>query len=185
MSLNLEHKTRPNIQLRLATEDDINFIFHSWLKSYRNSQVVRNLNNSVYYTEHHKVIEHTAKSAMFIIACAASDPLHLYGWACAEMIDGVFCLHYVYVKHAFRGLGIASILIQAFEHDFETMGIYSHKHNASDYFSKRFNLIYHPYVLYAPYANRAGGYLEFKTSETKPELNSNQTEYETEEADNE
>jgi hypothetical protein len=135
------------IRLRPANEEDVPFIFSSWLKSFRTSHFANKLVNSVYFAEHHKLIEKIVKNAHVIVACNNSDPSQIYGWVCAQQIEGIFTLHFVYIKHPFRKMGLARLLINSFEQA-DTAGIYTHHTHAMDYIAPKFNLMYHPYVLF-------------------------------------
>jgi GNAT superfamily N-acetyltransferase len=42
------------------------------------------------------------------LACDPSDPDTVWGWSCSE----VDCLHFLYVKNAFRGFGIGRLLLR-------------------------------------------------------------------------
>lgn len=141
----------PKVQLRPANAEDISFIFNSWLKSFRNSYFSKNIVNTVYFTEQHKVIEGILKTSTVIVACNPDDISQVYGWICAERIDGIFCLHYLYVKHSFRSLGIGRILFNSFEHDQTCAGIYTHATRPGETLGIKFNLIFHPYVLFSTY----------------------------------
>lgn len=137
---------KEQIRFRPANEEDISFIFSSWLKSFRNSQFAKNLVNSVYFTEHHKVIEKIVKSSHVIVACNEQDTSQIYGWICAQQVDGIFCLHYIYVKHPFRKMGLARALINFFEHGKDCAGVYTHHTRVFEILAIKFNLIYHPYI---------------------------------------
>jgi len=142
-----ESTPRPPVRLRVAVAEDISFIFNSWLKSYRNSNQAHLVCNSIYFSEQHKLIERLVKDSKVIVACNNEDPTQLYGYICAGNIEGIFCLHYLYVKHSFRGLGIATALINAFEHDVSSAGIFTHMTKPMERLAIRFNLVYHPYIL--------------------------------------
>ena len=57
-----------------------------------------------------------------LVACDPQMPQTIFGWCCAEVLDGVLTVHYVYVKEAFKarhdtgfeGLGIGTALLMAF-----------------------------------------------------------------------
>lgn len=144
---------QPKVFLRPANEEDISFIFNSWLRSFRTSFFARSVVNSIYFTEQHKVIENCLKTSECIVACNPDYPSQVYGWICAEKIDGIFCLHYLYVKHDFRKLGIARILFNAFEHG-EGAGIFTHYTKSCERLSIKLNLIYHPYILFSTYSKK-------------------------------
>jgi GNAT superfamily N-acetyltransferase len=135
------------IRLRAATANDVSFIFNSWLKSYRNSLATKLIANEVYFNEHHKIIERLVKSCKVIVACSDKDPNQLYGYIVAGEQEGCFVLHYIYIKHSFRNMGIAKLLLNSFSHDPAIAAVYTHHTRVCDKLAPRFNLIYHPYLL--------------------------------------
>ena len=144
-----------NIKLRIrdATETDVNFIFNSWLKSYRDSEFAKHIANEIYFAEHHKLVERLLKTNNVSVACDQSDPDHIYGFICAGHTDGIFTVHYLYVKHTFRRFGIATALLDNLGHNKSSIGIYTHHTLAAPLFAKAYNLVYHPYVLGASIAD--------------------------------
>ncbi len=147
-------KTKLPIRLRTANPEDIGFIFNSWLKSYRSSSVATKVINTIFFAEQHKLIERLLANATVIIACNDNDPSQIFGWAVAERIQGIFAIHYIYVKHSFRRMGIANELIKAFGHDGSEAGIYTHYTAHMDQVAPKYNLLYHPYVLSQNYAKK-------------------------------
>lgn len=139
------------VRLRQATEADAPFIFNAWLKSFRNSPLARTLNNTTYFSEHHKVIEKILKNSDTIIACNNNDPNQIFGFISASKVEGIFCLHYIYVKHTFRKLGIGSQLLNVFEHDPTTASIYTHHTKTAEKLAPKFSMMHHPYVLFNNY----------------------------------
>jgi len=133
--------------LRRADEKDISFIFNSWLKSYRNSLFAKSVSNTIYFSEHHKIVEKLAKTSEIIIACNPDDPEQIYGYACAEKIDGIFCLHYIYVKQPFRRLGVGNFLLNAFDRDISEPAVHTHQTKIAELLAAKFNTVYHPYLL--------------------------------------
>lgn len=140
-------KTLP-IVIREAQEGDIPFIFNSWLQSFRSGLMPKKVDNTIYFSEHHKVIERLIKRAPTLIACDPADPATIYGYLCYEKIDGVFVLHYCYVKHTFRAMGVMRQLLAATEQDFKNnSGVFSHMTMIFERLALKYNLIYHPYIL--------------------------------------
>lgn len=135
------------IRLRPATQDDVPFLFSSWLKSYKYSLWAKNITNTIYFAEHHKVIERLLKNYNVIIACNNDDPTQIFGFICAGKVDGIFCLHYIYVKHSFRNLGIGKQLLNAFQHDASTAAVYTHHTRIAERLAPKYNFVYHPYLL--------------------------------------
>jgi len=150
-SKSLQNNQLP-ILLRPANKDDISLIFNAWLKSYRSAKAVQDISNEIYYSEHHKVIERILKNYDVIIACNEDDRSQIYGFICAGYTDSVFTLHYLYVKHTFRNMGIAKALLNSYSHSREFAAIYTHRTKPAEKLAERYNLIYHPYVAMDPEA---------------------------------
>lgn len=137
------------IRIRKATEADVPFIFSSWLKSYRQSPTVRNIANTSYYTEHHKVIENLLQSCEVYVACKDTDTAEIYGFICAEVVSGIFVLHYVYTKHTYRGLGIANQLLSAYERA-DGAAMYTHFTMPATKLAEKYMFVYNPYIALLP-----------------------------------
>jgi hypothetical protein len=144
----MERKIENNqIDIRDVAPEDLPFIFNSWLKSYRNGGIPKFVDNTIYFSEHHKLIERLLQRATTKVACSPTDPTNIYGYICYERIDGVYVLHYAYVKHTFRNLGILRAMIKASGHDGETAGALTHGSGVTDRIGAKFKLTYHPYIL--------------------------------------
>lgn len=144
------------IRIRAASQEDVAFIFNSWLKSYRNSHFSRYIDNTVYYSEHHKLIERLVSDNQVLIACNTEDPNQLYGYICAGRVDNFLVVHYIYVKHSFRNLGIGKQLLNAFDHDPSVAGIYTHHTKLADRLGPRYNFVFHPYLMFNSVENSDG-----------------------------
>ena len=136
------------IRFRAATVEDANFIFNSWLKSYRHSHFARLVTNAIYYSEQHKIIERLVKDCKTIVACNESDPTQIYGYINGGTVDGFLVINYLYVKHSFRNMGIGRALLNVFDHDPSTASIYTMHTRIADTLAPRFNMVYHPYILF-------------------------------------
>jgi len=134
------------IRIRPAIEEDIPFIFSTWLKSFRDSFFAQNISTTIYYAEHHKVVERLLKSCSVFVACSDKDISQLYGYICAEEIDSILVVHYVYVKHSFRWLGIGRQLLNAVHHNATNVSIYTHNTKVSRGLANKFNFVHSPYV---------------------------------------
>lgn len=135
------------ISLRPATSEDVSFIFSSWLKSYRGSPFARNVANEIYFNEHHLLIEKLVRENEVIIACNNEDENQIYGYIVAGKTESIFTLHYIYVKHNFRSMGIGAALLNHFEHDASVASIYTHYTRLCDKLGPKYNFIHHPYIL--------------------------------------
>ena len=135
------------VMLRKVIPSDISFIFSSWLKSYRSSNFAKNISNTIYYKAHHNLIETLLRYSDVIIACSSTDQDQIFGYMVASRIDGIFTIHYAYVKHPYRKLGIGTMMLGAFDHDFSTVGCYTHDTYIAHRLSVKYNLVYHPYLM--------------------------------------
>ena len=140
-------RVKPHVRLRKATQEDVGFIFNAWLKSYKTSLFAKNVTNTIYFAEHHKVIERLLKNHETIIACNDEDPSQIYGFINAGKVEGIFCLNYIYIKQAFRNLSIGKTLLNAFEHDPTIASVYTHHTRMAERLAAKYNMVYHPYLL--------------------------------------
>lgn len=108
--------TPPKLILRPAAPEDLNLIRHDWFLSYRHSTDVR---PDVYDRGQNALMERLIERCPPIVASLEAVPEEIVGWVCRDVVSPV--VHYVYVKHAFRRVGIASALIAgAKNHTHET-----------------------------------------------------------------
>lgn len=102
--------TTPPIAIRAGEADDLPFIFSAWLKSYRRSPTVKDVPAKVYFAKQHDLIERLLTRSGVLIAHPEGDPSTILGFAVVSPID-TQTIHWVYVKHAFRRMGIARRLL--------------------------------------------------------------------------
>lgn len=137
---------KPPIRLRPANAEDVSFIFSSWLRSFRGSLFASSIMNEIYFSEHHKTIEKILKHYEVIVACNTEDPSQIYGFICAGYTDNILTIHYIYVKHPFRRMGIAKAMLESYEYNHEYVGVYTHQTKIAQKLANKYNLIYHPYI---------------------------------------
>lgn len=95
-----------------ARETDENFVYDSWGNSYRDACIAAwgPMDKAVYYKRlGRRIAALLIRGAELKLAVDPADPLLFLGWICAEPP----LLHYVYVKRAYRGQGIALSLLAA------------------------------------------------------------------------
>lgn len=139
------------IQLRQPHGEDIPFMFNSWLHSYRHSLHVKNISNTVFYGEHHKVLERIMKRSEAVIACNPEDPNQIFGYIVYERITGILVVHYCYVKQPYRRLGICHQLLNAAGRKKDEPICYTHETFLGNKISGRLRALYNPYVVYNGY----------------------------------
>ena len=133
--------------VRPAIGADLNFIFSSWLKSYRNSDWAKPMHNNVYYTAHHALIEDLLTHSQVYVACSVANQADIFGWAVAQRIKGIFTVHYVYVKHTFRQMGIANLLMKCFDRAEDEASCYTHHTHLAKKLASPRGFLYNPYLL--------------------------------------
>jgi hypothetical protein len=143
-----ETQSTPNplksqVLIRDASEADVPFIFNSWLKSYRNSSACRSVTNPVYFAFQHRLIEDLLQHSFVKVVHAASDSNQLLGYIVYGEQEGIKIIHYVYVKHAFRNMGMCKMMLQ----DSGVVGgFYTHETPSGARAAEKLQLVYNPYL---------------------------------------
>ena len=134
------------ILIRKAVAADVPFIFSNWLKSYRDSNFAHCISTTVYFTEHHRVVERLLKSCDVYVACNEKDTSELYGFICAQQLEGILVIHFTYVKHIYRMLGIGTMLLNSLNHDASKASMYTHHTRPCKVLAPKFRLVHSPYL---------------------------------------
>lgn len=96
------------------TKNDKNFIFSTWLRGLRyGNDWFLSVNNDVYFECYHKVIERILAhpDAQVVVACLKDDPEVILGYSVTRFINDKTVLDWVFVKKAWRSIGIAKALV--------------------------------------------------------------------------
>lgn len=102
------------IKLRPVASTDVDFLISSWTKSYRQSYFAQKIPNEIYFTEHKKIIARRFQDSSALIAYHDRDEDQICGYivyAPAKHRTACLLVHYVYVKHPFRRLGVGKALL--------------------------------------------------------------------------
>lgn len=153
------------IMLRPGVAKDESFISNSWLKSFRGSPINKDIPARVYYYFQHKVLEKLVNRSEVIVACNSDNSDEIFGYICAEVLDEVNVIHYIYVKEAYRGYGIANQLVDKVMRMFgerpvcythKTSIFAQHKSKITEGFNRVFRdvvrdrgYVYHPYLIHS------------------------------------
>lgn len=126
--------------IRPAHREDRPFIFSSWLKSYRDSLPL--VWNGTYYAGQHSLIESLLDDDQteIVVAGPVGDDLTIFGWAVRSKPSTLRALHYVYVKEAFRRMGIGAFLAGEFQ-------VATHMTKYGQLALKGRPVVYNPYLL--------------------------------------
>lgn len=141
------------VLIRPVETADVNFIFNSWLKSYRHgSYFAKKIRDTVFYKYHHMVCDAILRrpTTRVLMACDPEDPSVIYGYLVYEKLNTDlhnwgYVLHYAYVKSPFRKLGVGAELLKASELDPNRCAL-SHWTMDTDFIAKKF-----PEITYTPY----------------------------------
>lgn len=134
------------IEVRAAKLDDLPFIYSTWLRSYRHSsQFAKKITNEIFYDMHHRVIDSfITRGGTVLIAHAKGEPDVILGYLCMESVGSI--LQYIYVKEAFRKMGIGKALFEYSKLPEDTT--FTHWTNSTNWITKKLTkLNYNPYLL--------------------------------------
>lgn len=136
---------QPKVKLRPAMKEDLNFILNSWLKSYRSSPFAAKMINKVYFSNHQEVIKSILADNLITVACNPEDEGQIFGYMVFNTLPGnVLLIHYTYIKHTYRRMGIAKFIYDAIKTD--DLGVlYTHHTKYADFLSNKLTLIFDPY----------------------------------------
>lgn len=128
--------------IRNANQDDISFIYSTWLQSFHYDSWAKQVQKSVFFDNYKRVIDKILLNADVDVACVNDQPNVILGYIVTE--PGI--LHYCFVKEAFRSFGIAKDL---FAGRFENQALVTHKtRTATPIFRKHDKLVFNPFLLY-------------------------------------
>lgn len=135
------------VRIRRATKRDIPFITNSWLRSLRNAPQVQGIPNNTYYYQHHKLLEQLIPRSVVLVICNENDEDQILGWCCAEVVDTALVVHYVYIKHPFRKLGLATRLVKLLEESEQPPAImHTHMTEIGRRIVKEKDWVFNPYL---------------------------------------
>ena len=97
------------IEIRLLQPDDLPFVFNSWLKSFRSSTFAQAIDDKVYFSQQHKLIEHLLTKSVTLIATPKGAPTTILAYLVFEPDSKV--IHYAFTKFHFRRVGLGRELL--------------------------------------------------------------------------
>ncbi len=108
--------TKLDIILRHCAQNDMDFVFDSWMRSFRKAGVNRLIPEDYYKAWQSKRIEQVLKSgSKILIACSADNIDSVLGWLCYTTYDGEPVVHFTYVKSKYRRSGLAKMMFNKAE----------------------------------------------------------------------
>ena len=138
------------ISYRPMNPKDNGFLYSTWLKSYRQMPYAQNMSNDTFFYHHKQVVEKilAKPETVITIICEDTDPNHIYGYSVVEKYGDASIIHYVYIKHSYRKLGLAGSLLKS---QIPLLGqkltFVSHESRHHQAFKSKFALEYNPYII--------------------------------------
>lgn len=142
---------KPQVLLRHPTPEDLKFVRHSWFESYRKGGLAPLVGFDVYAAGMNKLLDRLLHGDVHV-AYATEVPDEIVGWVCRNELVTTRVprhLHYVYVKQAYRRLGIATQLIEDVKCG-PISNMYTHETRAGRGFAQKLALRFNPYLLFNP-----------------------------------
>ena len=135
-------------KIRSYQYSDKEFITSTWLRSNRdNSKIAKSIPKSVYFTETDKLINKILDESRIIVACNPKDPAHIFGYLVYQPLDNDTVIHYLYVKKAFRGYGIAKAMFAEFTPTQKVF--YTHEPKNLDLLIRYQTAIFNPFLFWS------------------------------------
>lgn len=142
------------MKFRSRTEGDHNFIFASWMRSFRsNSQWAKQISSGIYNTKHPKLINELLANSGSIVACSSDMPDQIFGFAIYQpSVENIAVIHWLYVKEIYRKMGVGNALfretLMAANHDLKMPVAVTHDSRNLKWASEKYNLVYNPYLAF-------------------------------------
>lgn len=129
--------------IRAATDNDIPYIFSSWLKSYK--ATLPNVPTNIYYSQQHKVIEDILAKSQTIILCSSEDPNQIFSYIVFEATTEQTTIHWINTKYTYRRLGFAQQLLDLLPTD--APKFYTHQARAASTIANKYDISYNPFLI--------------------------------------
>lgn len=103
--------------VRAADETDLRFVLHSWLDSYKFSHAAGLIAvadwRAVMEPQVRRILARAGVSVLVAHHPVTDRTADVYGWVALESYRNIPLVHYVYVKQAYRRMGVAAELLLA------------------------------------------------------------------------
>lgn len=130
------------VAIRDFLPGDKNFVFATWLRGlYYGDSWFREVKKDVFMDNYHRFIERLLETpgVQVKVACLKNDPEVILGYSVVSELAPV--LHWVFVKTAWRGIGIAKSLVP------EGVTTITHATKLGLSISKRKDLVFNPWAV--------------------------------------
>jgi ribosomal protein S18 acetylase RimI-like enzyme len=132
-------------QIRSYLPEDTNFLYNSWLKSFRES--INCIENEIFFKNHTKLLDKILKVSEVFIACNPEDEDQIFGYVVRQKLGEISIIHYIYVKHTYRRLGFGNMMMDLFKAGQDIPHVTTHHTRMMDVVGEKWNLVFDPYLL--------------------------------------
>jgi predicted GNAT family acetyltransferase len=143
--------TSENIEIRgFRSSTDEAFVYSTWLRNYKHSSYfAKRIRPVTFFAGHHNIASHILKkeSVKVFVACPKDDIETILGYLVCEPDSDKQIIHFVFVKDAFRGLGVARALVEASQIDINKIHFTHWTYPVDEFIRKYPDIIYDPYKL--------------------------------------
>lgn len=127
--------------LRAIEEDELSFVYHSWLTSLRaGSPYHRSIPKTEYYDGQKQILYKILDNAHTIVATPKEHPSIIAGYIVWESSEPAI-IHYIYIKSDYRRMGLGSLLVEVASSGGKVVAT----HRTNDVKGKDF--LFNPYLL--------------------------------------
>lgn len=137
------------VVVRKFIETDEAFVYSTWLRNYKHSSYfAKRIRPHTFFKGHWNVVNHLlAKPTVIVfIAHPKEDEETILGYLACELADKPI-VHFIFVKDAFRNMGIATALFEHAKIDPNNMFFTHWTIPVDDFMNKYGDMIYDPYKL--------------------------------------
>jgi RimJ/RimL family protein N-acetyltransferase len=132
-------------------ENDKAFVFATWLRNYKQSSYfAKRIRPTQFFAGHHAVLEHLTNkpTTQIAIACPKGDDGTILGYlAFDKSFHGNIVAHFIFVKEAFRNMGVATELLRYAGIELPRVTITHWTYPIDEIVRKHPEIIYNPYYL--------------------------------------
>ena len=102
------------VVLRALEETEVNFIYHSWLRSLRSGNgFYKGIPSVTYFENHRKRLYRILDRSHCLVATPKDHPEIVVAYIVWENLDDKReIIHYIYVKSDYRVMGLANLLVE-------------------------------------------------------------------------
>ncbi len=141
-----------NLQLRRLQPQDHNFVLDTWLRSHRQTPWGLSMLEAIYFRNHRRRVLAALERSTTVVSCDPEFEDQIFGYIVLEDHGEMACVHYMYLKDLYRGMGIGKQMMELIPQ--ASYLFYSHQSRRrkdkrtkfSDHFEKTTGAIYNPYL---------------------------------------